>query len=456
MEVERAGPGRARAARARVAPTRAGRVAGAGRRRRVTTGALAVLAATTVLTDVPAAADVATGVRTGAPGTVTAPALVPAASPADADGHAHGRADSGALAESSRAVVDAADALADARAALATATARAAQARHDRHRAREDHVRAREAVAAARAAELATERRVASTLGEIAQDRADLSLLARAAYQRGRYAEWSAVLEADDPAELEARLAYVDVLGRTFEAHLGRLADDRDALAEQMRALADERDRRERAQSRARRSWDATRRHAEDAAAARAEIEATVAQREAALAAAEAARAEEERRRQSLASSSGALGARVRSLAAALGDHGRAAPAFLTAPTTGPVTSPYGPRLHPVLGYVKLHTGTDFGAGDGRVRAAAAGTVLLVASDAAYGNLTVVHHGWRGGRSVTTMYAHQAAVHVRPGQRVAGGQTIGVVGSTGYSTGPHLHLEVRLDGATTDPLPWLG
>jgi murein DD-endopeptidase MepM/ murein hydrolase activator NlpD len=124
-------------------------------------------------------------------------------------------------------------------------------------------------------------------------------------------------------------------------------------------------------------------------------------------------------------------------------------------PGTGSVTSAFGPRFHPILKYVKVHTGTDFGAGDGIVYAADDGVVLFTEYNVAYGNMTVVDHGKIGGLRVSTLYAHQSAVGVEPGDRVVRGQAIGVIGSTGYSTGPHLHFEVRVDGEPLDPGPFL-
>jgi murein DD-endopeptidase MepM/ murein hydrolase activator NlpD len=108
-------------------------------------------------------------------------------------------------------------------------------------------------------------------------------------------------------------------------------------------------------------------------------------------------------------------------------------------------------RFHPILRYTKLHTGTDFAGGGGAVRAADDGRVIMTAVSGAYGNLTVVDHGVVDGERVTTAYAHQARVLVAEGDVVRKGETIGVIGSTGYSTGPHLHFEVREDGAVVDP-----
>jgi len=83
------------------------------------------------------------------------------------------------------------------------------------------------------------------------------------------------------------------------------------------------------------------------------------------------------------------------------------------------------------------------------------GRVVMTVASTAYGNFSVIDHGIIDGKRVTTAYAHQAAFLVREGQQVAKGDQIGVVGSTGYSTRPHLHFEVREDGTVVDPMSWL-
>ena len=120
-------------------------------------------------------------------------------------------------------------------------------------------------------------------------------------------------------------------------------------------------------------------------------------------------------------------------------------------PATGVVTSDYGMRVHPILGYAKMHTGVDFDGADDVVYAADRGTVIMTVFNAAYGNVTVVDHGTSGGRYFATFYAHQSGFFVEPGDVVEKGQPIGAVGSTGMSTGPHLHFEVRLEGVPVDP-----
>jgi murein DD-endopeptidase MepM/ murein hydrolase activator NlpD len=112
-------------------------------------------------------------------------------------------------------------------------------------------------------------------------------------------------------------------------------------------------------------------------------------------------------------------------------------------------------RFHPILHYTKLHTGTDFGHDDNVIQAADDGVVIMTVFNRAYGNMTVIDHGTIDGRHITTFYGHQSRFLVKEGQRVKKGDVIGVIGATGYATGPHLHFEVRDDGAVEDPAPWL-
>ena len=123
-----------------------------------------------------------------------------------------------------------------------------------------------------------------------------------------------------------------------------------------------------------------------------------------------------------------------------------------TWPASGPVTSPYGYRTHPIFGDARLHTGVDIGAGYGSpVYAATGGTVVFAGSMSGYGNAIVVDHG--GG--VATTYNHLSGFSTSQGASVSQGQTIGSVGCTGYCTGPHLHFEVRIGGSPVDPMPYL-
>ena len=124
-------------------------------------------------------------------------------------------------------------------------------------------------------------------------------------------------------------------------------------------------------------------------------------------------------------------------------------------PVSAPITSPFGMRFHPVLHYWKLHDGTDFGAGCGTaIRAPYAGRVAERYYNAGYGNRLMIDHGFRSGKYVTTGYNHASGYVVHVGQHVHKGQVIGYVGSTGFSTGCHLHLMVWLNGRVTNPMTW--
>ncbi len=117
-------------------------------------------------------------------------------------------------------------------------------------------------------------------------------------------------------------------------------------------------------------------------------------------------------------------------------------------PVNGPITSGFGYRFHPVLRYQRLHTGIDFGAATGSpVFAAADGEVFHASWRGGYGRCIILLHGG----NISTLYAHLSSIQVTNGQSVKRGQVIGAVGSTGLSTGPHLHFEVRRNGVPVNP-----
>jgi murein DD-endopeptidase MepM/ murein hydrolase activator NlpD len=131
---------------------------------------------------------------------------------------------------------------------------------------------------------------------------------------------------------------------------------------------------------------------------------------------------------------------------------GPAGAGALQRPVAGPVTSPFGIRTHPTTGEDSLHDGIDFGAACGTpVRAAAAGTIVSVGRSPAYGLRVVIRHG----DSLDTSYAHLSDTSVEVGDAVTTSTVIGKVGSTGLSTGCHLHFGTRRDGQRIDPLTFL-
>jgi murein DD-endopeptidase MepM/ murein hydrolase activator NlpD len=146
-----------------------------------------------------------------------------------------------------------------------------------------------------------------------------------------------------------------------------------------------------------------------------------------------------------LQAASAALTERIR---AAQGQSSSTTPssAGLIWPVSGPVTSPFGWR------WGRLHEGIDIGVSYGTpIHAAASGTVIYCGWESGYGNLTVLDHGG----NLATAYGHQSSIAVGCGQHVAQGDVIGYVGSTGHSTGPHLHFEVRVNGSPVDPMGYL-
>jgi murein DD-endopeptidase MepM/ murein hydrolase activator NlpD len=130
---------------------------------------------------------------------------------------------------------------------------------------------------------------------------------------------------------------------------------------------------------------------------------------------------------------------------------------LLIKPVDGPVTSPYGWRIHPIYHYWGLHDGTDFGVSCGEgMRAVASGTVVSRYWSDVYGNRLYLSLGNINGHNVTAVYNHAEGYRVGVGQHVRQGEIVGYVGSTGWSTGCHLHFTILVDGTAVDPMKWLG
>ena len=118
-------------------------------------------------------------------------------------------------------------------------------------------------------------------------------------------------------------------------------------------------------------------------------------------------------------------------------------------PSTKAISSYYGYRIHPIYGYRKFHSGIDINASYGvDIIAAESGTVTMATYNGGYGKCVIINHG----SGITTLYGHNSELNVTSGQKVVKGQVIAKAGSTGLSTGPHLHFEVRVNGSTINPL----
>jgi len=158
---------------------------------------------------------------------------------------------------------------------------------------------------------------------------------------------------------------------------------------------------------------------------------------------AEAARKAEEERRAQEAAQAAASGPAVSS-------------SGLIWPVNGPITDLYGYRIHPIFGTRLFHDGLDIGVGCGTpIKAAASGRVSEEYYSSGYGYRLFIDHGWVGGQYMVTSYNHMSGYAVPVGTWVSQGQTVGYVGSTGNSTGCHLHLMLWVGGSVTNVLPYL-
>ncbi len=129
---------------------------------------------------------------------------------------------------------------------------------------------------------------------------------------------------------------------------------------------------------------------------------------------------------------------------------------LLISPVPGYVTSPFGYREHPIYHYWGLHDGTDFGVSCGEgMRAVAGGTVIAKYYSSVYGNRLYLSLGQINGKNVTAVYNHASGYRYGVGDRVAQGAVVGYVGSTGWSTGSHLHFTILVNGTAVDPMNWL-
>ncbi len=130
---------------------------------------------------------------------------------------------------------------------------------------------------------------------------------------------------------------------------------------------------------------------------------------------------------------------------------------LLMRPVNGPITSPYGWRIHPIYHYWGLHDGDDFGAPCGApLYAVANGTVMSQYYSSVWGNRLYINLGLINGKNVTVIYNHLSAYRSSVGQHVTRGQVVGLVGTTGWSTGCHTHFTVMVNGQPVNPTPWFG
>ena len=295
--------------------------------------------------------------------------------------------------------------------------------------------------------------------------RDQLRVMLRSAYEGGVGGDLDALMQGGTPDQLADRVGLLDQLSATRQDQLKQLGSARDALTRKENVLTTARQRAQSAVVAADDQFDtvaAIQTRAQNASVQLAGLERS---QEAAVVTAKNSAATARQRYSDLQASSARLqqilaarasSARVvTAVPLSSGAVGPVSAAGLVMPTTGVFTSGFGYRIDPFGLGTTFHAGQDIAAPTGTpIVAATAGTVAIVETpdeSGGYGNYTCIDRG----AGFATCYAHQSAVFVHVGQVVGQGQLIGLVGSTGASTGPHLHFEVRLNGVPVNPVPYL-
>jgi murein DD-endopeptidase MepM/ murein hydrolase activator NlpD len=275
------------------------------------------------------------------------------------------------------------------------------------------------------------------------QTRSFVADVARTIYQDGPLATLEIILGATDPNDFSQKLMAMQTYIGNQNAKIEQLETIKAQLETEQAAVAAQKVILEQEKAAA---LEAAKR----AKAAEEEVLRLIAKQKAALAKAESEREATRKRYEQLRAEQ----IRLQQLARLRAGLGGSIPGELYWPVQGArLSQNVGPRRHPVFGYRSCHTGMDLAAGTGTpIGAAATGIVTAVTTLRAYGRVIVIAHN--GGLS--TMYAHLSRFNVSVGQGVAVGDTIGFVGSSGWSTGPHLHFEVHVNGTPFNPLGWFG
>jgi murein DD-endopeptidase MepM/ murein hydrolase activator NlpD len=353
------------------------------------------------------------------------------------------------LAESSKAVAKAAAALKRAEVEIPKAQRELREARTELNAAREVEQVILEQLAIAQQQVAREQALVDAVLADMESTRDTIGSIARTVYTQGPYAEVELVLESQDPGDFAERLQSVRTVVKGQDRALAGLAEQRADLqrrTDDLKAAQYVVEQRRKEATEKRKVAESA---ADRAVAAKNKIDELVAARKSALGVASREKANTARQLRALKNEQSRLAA----LLAGPGKGAGFPNGSLQWPTQGGISQGVGPRVHPVYGYASCHTGIDISGGSGQlIFAAAAGKVISTASGGPYGNHTIIDHG----DGLASMYAHQSRFGVSVGQSVTKGQVIGYVGSTGFSTGPHLHFEVWIGGKPYDPMGWFG
>lgn len=357
-----------------------------------------------------------------------------------------------ALTTASKAVQKAAASLKDAQDRLPGARAAMATAQTKEAAAKAVYVVAKTDLAQAKARYAKAASKLASKQAEIQLLQKQVNQFARSIYQQGPTSQWAIILESQSPSDLTSRLETIKAVSEANSNDLNNLIIAKEELNAIADAAAKEKADMQKLADQATAAYEAASAAADAAAAAKAEVDKLVAQEEDALAVAEKDRQEVKKQYDELRAEQIKIAGQSGSGSSGNGDPEATGP--LDWPMPGYTSSwRIGWRVHPKYGYRSCHTGIDISAPSGTViRAAGSGIVLDTFWSKPYGRVTLIDHG--GG--LVTMYAHQSAWLVSKGDVVVSGDGIGKVGSTGFSTGPHLHFEVHVNGVPYNPRGWFG
>jgi murein DD-endopeptidase MepM/ murein hydrolase activator NlpD len=316
--------------------------------------------------------------------------------------------------------------------------------------------RARNELAAA-----ATQVTAADTVVKTSRDA--VGSYAASAYMGIGVVNLGAVLNAESPSQLATNMAYLDLVSGKQRKALNTATAARQSATEQRNAYTLKKQAAEAAANQAAAAVVAAQNAATAATAAQTQVQGLIVQQASAVTAVNAQRSSVQAQVNKLQAESNRIAGELRGEASSpsnrsVGGGGSLLSAgYLLKPVDGWKSSDFGYRYDPYYRVWQLHAGTDLAAPRGTpIYAAAAGRVVRAGWNGGYGNYTCIYHGkLRDGRGVSTCYGHQSSILVDSGQYVKRGQLIGRVGTTGASTGNHLHFEVRLDGDPVNPLRYL-
>ncbi|KJR47747.1 hypothetical protein UF75_1872 [Desulfosporosinus sp. I2] len=272
---------------------------------------------------------------------------------------------------------------------------------------------------------------------ELENRRLALGKRARGIYESGQISQLELLFQSSDLSDFITRMEYFSKLVSNDRQLLTDIESQKIDIEQKTRDLQRQRDLAAELQN--------------QAASASAELEKKKSQQREALDQNEKAQQAAFEDIDRLEAESKALTEKIRKLQAGQSGKGNGAIPTWPLPDHYEISSPFGWRTHPITHKKSLHTGTDIVASTGtQIHAAGAGVVIMAGWNTAYGNMTIIDHG----SGISTLYGHQSRLDVSEGDSVKADQVIGAVGSTGWSTGAHLHFEVRVSGNPTDPLQY--